>query len=38
VREQVLAFCPPGVRVADSLHTMDARIFDPAPMLTHEGA
>jgi hypothetical protein len=36
VRAQVLAFCPPGVRVAEPLRTMDARIFDPAPMLTRE--
>ncbi len=38
VREQVLALCPPGVRVAEPLRTMDARIFDEAPMLTREGA
>jgi len=38
VREQVLAFCPPGVRVAEPLRTMDARIFDPAPMLTRKAA
>ena len=36
VRDQVLAFCAPGVRVAEPLRTMDARIFDAAPMLTRE--
>ncbi len=36
VREQVLAHCAPGVRVAEPLRTMDPRIFDPAPMLTRE--
>jgi propionate CoA-transferase len=36
VRAQVLALCPPGVRVAEPLRTMDARIFDPAPMLVRE--
>jgi propionate CoA-transferase len=36
VRSQVLALCPPGVRVAEPLKTMDPRIFDPAPMLTRE--
>jgi propionate CoA-transferase len=36
VREQVLAFCPSGVKVAEPLKTMDPRIFDPAPMLTRE--
>lgn len=35
-REQVLALCPPGVRVAEPLRTMDERIFDAAPMLTRE--
>ncbi|HYF60319.1 MAG TPA: CoA-transferase [Burkholderiaceae bacterium] len=35
-RSQVLAFCPPGVRVAEPLATMDARIFDAAPMLSRE--
>jgi acyl CoA:acetate/3-ketoacid CoA transferase len=36
VREQVLAHCAPGVRVAEPLRTMDPRIFDAAPMLTRE--
>lgn len=33
VRDQVLALCAPGVRVAEPLATMDPRIFDAAPML-----
>jgi propionate CoA-transferase len=36
VTTQVLAHCPPGVKVAEPLRTMDPRIFDPAPMLTRE--
>jgi propionate CoA-transferase len=36
VSRQVLALCAPGVRVAEPLRTMDARIFDPAPMLTRD--
>jgi propionate CoA-transferase len=36
VREQVLALCAPGVRVADELQAMDPRLFDAAPMLARE--
>jgi propionate CoA-transferase len=32
VREDILAHCAEGVRVADDLKTMDARIFDARPM------
>ena len=34
VRTQVLALCPPGVRVADDLRPMDARIFRGQPMFS----
>jgi propionate CoA-transferase len=37
-QRQVLSLCAPGVRVADPLATMDARIFDPAPMLSRDAA
>ena len=36
VQTQVLALCPPGVKVSETLKTMDARIFRAAPMLSQE--